>query len=334
MNSKINTQKLDIIGDIHGHATALRQLLEKMGYTQKDGIYRHPTRKVLFLGDFIDRGAENLATVALARAMVEAGEAWAIMGNHEYNALAFHQEHPQTGDYLRANSEKNRLQHQSFLDEQKADPKTARAALDWFKTLPLFLETKGARFIHAAWNQKHIDALKAHPLITPDHGLTTRALIAAHDKRNPLHQIIEESLKGPEVALPSGKSYKDVDGIERTATRIRWWETPPITLRKAAIGVPPEQLPETAMDDRFFAPYALPKTPPVTFFGHYWLRDKNPAPLTPHHACVDYSIAKGGQLCAYRWDGEKQLSANKFIAIPAQKKPNTRPSTPIAPPSS
>ena len=30
--------------------------------------------------------------------------------------------------------------------------------------------------------------------------------------------------------------------------------------------------------------------------------------------CVDYSVAKGGPLVAYRFDGEPQLSAGKFVA--------------------
>ena len=46
----------DLIGDIHGHATELKQLLQKLGYTLEEGGYRHPERKVIFLGDFIDRG--------------------------------------------------------------------------------------------------------------------------------------------------------------------------------------------------------------------------------------------------------------------------------------
>ena len=46
----------DIIGDIHGHADELEKLLEKLDYSWTDGCYRHSNRKVIFLGDFIDRG--------------------------------------------------------------------------------------------------------------------------------------------------------------------------------------------------------------------------------------------------------------------------------------
>jgi len=46
--------KYDIIGDIHGHAAELKQLLGKLGNENKNGCYRHPEgRQVIFLGDFI-----------------------------------------------------------------------------------------------------------------------------------------------------------------------------------------------------------------------------------------------------------------------------------------
>ncbi|MBT5230949.1 MAG: diadenosine tetraphosphatase, partial [Methylococcales bacterium] len=46
-------QHYDIIGDIHGHADELIQLLELMGYSLVNGYHQHPTRKVIFLGDFV-----------------------------------------------------------------------------------------------------------------------------------------------------------------------------------------------------------------------------------------------------------------------------------------
>ena len=45
----------DLIGDIHGHADELIQLLDALGYRKSQGVYGHPERMVIFLGDFIDR---------------------------------------------------------------------------------------------------------------------------------------------------------------------------------------------------------------------------------------------------------------------------------------
>ena len=92
----------DIIGDIHGHASALRTLLAKLGYQENQNTYRHPDRTAIFVGDFIDRGPQQVETVNLVRRMVDAGSALAVMGNHEFNAIAWHTPDPNNpGDYLR-----------------------------------------------------------------------------------------------------------------------------------------------------------------------------------------------------------------------------------------
>ena len=79
----------DIIGDIHGHADELVELLELLGYEDRNGHYRHPTRTAVFVGDFIDRGPQIREVLRLVRTMCESGSALAVMGNHEFNALAY-----------------------------------------------------------------------------------------------------------------------------------------------------------------------------------------------------------------------------------------------------
>src|SRR5450755_4728330 len=126
----------DLIGDIHGHADELVQLLEALGYQKAQGAYRHPERKVIFLGDFIDRGPKIRQVLEIVRPMIEGGHALAVMGNHELNALAYHTEDPDSpGKYLRLHSSKNEEQHQQTL-EQLNNPQELRSYLDWFRTLP------------------------------------------------------------------------------------------------------------------------------------------------------------------------------------------------------
>ena len=70
------------VGDIHGRVDLLQALLEE-GRATPRGATR---RKLVFLGDLIDRGPDNLAVVDLAsRAdeIVGADETIALMGNHE-----------------------------------------------------------------------------------------------------------------------------------------------------------------------------------------------------------------------------------------------------------
>jgi len=75
----------DIIGDIHGHADELVTLLEQLGYREQNACFRHPSRKVIFCGDFVDRGPHIPDVVRIARKMVEQDAALAVMGNHEFN---------------------------------------------------------------------------------------------------------------------------------------------------------------------------------------------------------------------------------------------------------
>jgi hypothetical protein len=111
----------DIIGDIHGQADKLEALLRTLGYRETSGAWRHPTRTAIFVGDFIDRGPAQLRSVNIARGMVDAGAALAVMGNHELNAIAWHTPDPnQPGEYLRPRNspkwgESNRRQHAAFL---------------------------------------------------------------------------------------------------------------------------------------------------------------------------------------------------------------------------
>ncbi len=80
----------DIIGDVHGYAVKLKKLLLEMGYQKTNGSYSHPARKAIFVGDFINRGPEIRKTIRIIKAMVESGNADAILGNHELNAIIYH----------------------------------------------------------------------------------------------------------------------------------------------------------------------------------------------------------------------------------------------------
>jgi hypothetical protein len=110
----------DIIGDIHGYAGHLKALLKKLSYAESNGAFRHPERRVLFVGDYIDRGPEIPETLRIVRNMVDGGNAIALMGNHEFNAICFHQKHPE-GGHLRPHSIKNFQQHHQTLLQFKHD---------------------------------------------------------------------------------------------------------------------------------------------------------------------------------------------------------------------
>ena len=81
---------IDFIGDIHGHADELEELLQKMGYSKQNNTYTHPERTVLFVGDYIDRGPKIREALEIVKQMVEHESAIVLLGNHEYSALCFH----------------------------------------------------------------------------------------------------------------------------------------------------------------------------------------------------------------------------------------------------
>ena len=71
----------DLIGDIHGYADEIEALLSRMDYKKTVTGWQHSSRKVLFLGNFVDRGPQQLETVAIALSMVENQHALAVMGS-------------------------------------------------------------------------------------------------------------------------------------------------------------------------------------------------------------------------------------------------------------
>ena len=92
----------DIIGDIHGCADKLKGLLTQLGFRQRGGVFRHPEREALFVGDLIDRGPSQIETLEIVRSMVDAGVARATMGNHEFNAIAYATPDPRVhGEFMR-----------------------------------------------------------------------------------------------------------------------------------------------------------------------------------------------------------------------------------------
>ncbi len=301
----------DLIGDIHGYADELVNLLETLGYRKDRGAYAHSERKVIFLGDFIDRGPKIRQVLEIVRPMVEDGNALAVMGNHEMNALAFRTPDPDSPDeFLRRHSAKNVKQHGQTLAQLDADELSSY--LEWFRTLPLWLEFDDLRVVHACWDD---DVMSTLAQARGDHGgITSPFLHSAYREHLPLFAPVEIALEGKEGKLPDGKTFTDPDGNTRTRIRTRWYLPPDgHTYRTYAL-----QSVEIDCDlplDESVIHQALPypTTSKPVFLGHYWLTAERPALLAGNVACLDYSVAKGGFLCAYRWSGEQNLTNENFV---------------------
>lgn len=318
----------DVIGDIHGQANKLKGLLDKLGYTLTEhpslGVrYYQPPKghQAIFIGDLIDRGPQQLETLEIVYAMIDAGVAKAIMGNHEYNALAYatldktamQQSTSEKKHYLRSHNETHNRQHQAFLDEVPFGSEHHHYWLKRFAELPLWLETEQACFVHACWDIDKMAVLK--PMLTADNAITEEALQRTGQKHSVEYDALERVLKGVEIALPEGRSFTDKDGAVRHRVRVRWWEDQLQGRRIVDIARAPSsdlaQIPEQALVHNL--DFELKTDKPI-FIGHYWLNG-NPEPLSSQVVCTDYSAAATGHLTAYRFDSSKPypLSAANFI---------------------
>lgn len=296
----------DIIGDIHGHGNDLINLLNRLGYVHSAGFFSHPKRKAIFLGDFIDRGSNQKLVLDTVIPMIENGSALSVMGNHEFNALAFHTNH--NGKPLRPHNEKNIEQHAAFLKELAADSIYLEKILKFFYSLPLYLDLGSLRIVHACWHPDYISELSTNL----DGGCINRdLLVKASTNGEKEYVMVETLLKGIEVELPENIYFSDKDGFKRKNVRVEWWNESTNVLRDLTI--PSEIKFNQELSSRHSAKMLgyQPHLPPC-FIGHYW-KNGEPIPLTTNLACLDYSVAKGGKLVAYQWDGEQNLNENKFI---------------------
>ncbi len=138
--------------------------------------------------------------------MVDSGSALAVMGNHEFNALAWDTPDPnRPGEYLRPHSDKNFRQHAAFLDATEGRPELRQEVLDWFRTLPLWLDLPELRVVHACWHPEAMAEIQ--PLLKSGHCLDDALLEAACQRGTSTYAAVETVLKGPEVELPDGMQF-------------------------------------------------------------------------------------------------------------------------------
>ena len=140
------------------------------------------------------------------------------------------------------------------------------------------------------------------------------------EKGNPTYEAVETVLKGLEIPLPRDVMFYDKYENPRRHIRTRWWEQGQLTYRDLAM-VPEEAIeaiPHDPVPEDVRPGYEGDKP---LFVGHYWLTG-DPKPLSPHIACLDYSIAGGhtesgvpGKLVGYRWHGEEVIEPSNFCWV-------------------
>lgn len=296
------------IGDIHGRFSKLSRLLAPLLAEEQASPL-----ELIFIGDLIDNqpgdDIDHLCVLTTVRALVEAGRARCLMGNHEFNAVGWATRHPVTGEPLRPHSENNYRQHRAFLNDVTEDSSRHHDWVDWFKTLPLFMDFGDIRAVHACWDDEALRRLR--PWLDENNCLKPESWQHAFDKKHELYHLVEKVLKGPELSLPQGYRFIDKTNIERTQIRIRWWRNDATTYRHIA-QVQPEMV-DAIPDIPLTQPWQGFTGAPVVI-GHYTLAGA-PELLSDTVICVDFNAAKGDNpLVGWEYTGSAQgVACGRFI---------------------
>lgn len=177
----------------------------------------------------------------------------------------------------------------------------------------MWLDLPGLRVVHACWDDKAIATIRsARP---ENEAITPEFLHSACDPENVLFDAVEIILKGKEAELPYGKFFVDKEGHIRTATRTRWYISPHGQSYRTYALADNIECDDALAPSVIDAAALYPLDAKPVFVGHYWMSGSQPQLLAPNVACVDYSVAKGGFLCAYRWHGEQQLTNDHFFWV-------------------
>jgi protein phosphatase len=135
----------DFVGDVHGCTDELQSLLTRLGYIQDIAklVPYHPSgRKMVFVGDLIDRGPDSVGTLRIAMRMVLSGSALAVTGNHDDKLRR----------YLNGNKVKPKHGLQETINQLEKEPEWFRDEIsDFLDKLPyrLMLDEGKVMVCHA-----------------------------------------------------------------------------------------------------------------------------------------------------------------------------------------
>lgn len=171
----------DVVGDIHGELKALHELMHLLGY---DDSGRHPDdRKLVFVGDLVDRGPHSPGVVELVQDLVEAERAQCVLGNHDLNIILAESKLKKPKAHQNWFFGKSYQEGGKDIEQDLADEPARKRIVSFFRTLPLTLEGDGVRIAHARWDPGSIELVR--------HATDAVGLYQAHKNR------LDEELNNP-----------------------------------------------------------------------------------------------------------------------------------------
>jgi len=188
-------QPLDVIGDIHGCLEILN-LVDRLGYI--DG--NHPqNRKMLFLGDMVDRGSHSLDVLEFVMNLVNQGH-YCVLGNHEANLLK-----GLKGEEVRSHTTRRTL-HDVLLSGKKEKIQA------FIQARPAFYLYGSTLICHADTTSFTTSTLKeaVYGTCTFSKSVDSDAIFAAHypDRRLIRGHIPATSPQKNVICLEEGAGYK------------------------------------------------------------------------------------------------------------------------------
>lgn len=136
-----------VIGDVHGNYKKLRELLNGL---RSENIYNPSEDKMIFLGDYIDRGENPRITIETIRNLqMENPNVIALKGNHEDMAVKYMENlNTENSSPWPFNGYENTLySYESHEDQLLND-------LLWMENLPLYHEDDNYIYVHGGINKK------------------------------------------------------------------------------------------------------------------------------------------------------------------------------------
>lgn len=300
-----------------------------MGYRVDEDWSHQDGRKLVFIGDLIDRGPASLEVAQLVKRLCERGDALCLMGNHELNLVEWY--HGRT---------KPKRSNRATIEDVKRREGLWRPILDFFESLPLAIELQDLRATHAVWHQGCLDELE--PILSlpaPSHTISPPEDFSPHIKLHtpfafgkhrpglPDHQYVDESfglqwersleilLKGHETDVP--EPFLDNEGNLRSKIRAEWWhqDHPEVPKDKRIVFGHYWNMPPIANHHQTFVPPHPSGHPKLRawFDTFYHAVENTGMASVPEHikaVCIDYhgvTRAKGGRPCvgAYRYPESK-----------------------------
>lgn len=139
---------IDIVGDIHGLYDDLLVLTSKLGYTvDENNIFQHPAgRKILFLGDWLDRGQKSMECFRLVHNSCVSGGHFAVMGNHEHKVWRTFNTWSTEKKYVPVSFGSAETMVSLW---KTVDPTLLKSWMQWMVELPPFYQYQRLLFCHA-----------------------------------------------------------------------------------------------------------------------------------------------------------------------------------------